>query len=178
MCVCVCVCVCVLLFYCIRTIWACRADHLKRPILWMWVWVWVYIDRCYRLIELCRLIRVRLKVIALLFISTNEALRSRFAGFWCYALVRLCRVLPQCCRRCFQKGGNAEAVDYHGAVNTAKACIELGVPRLIVISRWADQGSRSFIGWRYTTHRHMAKATTAWAWRGVLQPASHGIFDF
>ncbi|CAM9754408.1 unnamed protein product, partial [Ascophyllum nodosum] len=41
------------------------------------------------------------------------------------------------CASASKKGGNAEAVDYHGAVNTAKACIELGVPRLIVISSGA-----------------------------------------
>lgn len=34
-----------------------------------------------------------------------------------------------------QKGGNAEAVDYQGVLNTARACVELGVPRLLVVSR-------------------------------------------
>lgn len=35
-----------------------------------------------------------------------------------------------------QKGGKAEAVDYQGVLNTAQACVELGVPRLVVISRY------------------------------------------
>lgn len=44
-----------------------------------------------------------------------------------------------------QKGGNAEAVDYQGVLNTAQACVELGVPRLVVISRYIcaeDAGER------------------------------------
>lgn len=35
-----------------------------------------------------------------------------------------------------QKGGNAEAVDYKGVLNTAQACVDLGVPRLVVVSRY------------------------------------------
>lgn len=35
-----------------------------------------------------------------------------------------------------QKGGNAEAVDYQGVLNTAQACVDLGVPRLVVVSRY------------------------------------------
>lgn len=34
-----------------------------------------------------------------------------------------------------KKGGNPEAVDYRGLLNTAQACIDLGIPRLVVVSR-------------------------------------------
>jgi len=34
-----------------------------------------------------------------------------------------------------QKGGSAKAVDYLGVENVAKACVELKIPRLVVISR-------------------------------------------
>ncbi|CAM9322475.1 unnamed protein product [Ectocarpus sp. 13 AM-2016] len=41
------------------------------------------------------------------------------------------------CASASKKGGNAEAVDYQGVLNTAQACVELGVPRLVVISSGA-----------------------------------------
>lgn len=34
-----------------------------------------------------------------------------------------------------KKGGSAEAVDYKGLLNTGQACVDLGIPRLVVISR-------------------------------------------
>ncbi|CAM9547189.1 unnamed protein product [Scytosiphon promiscuus] len=41
------------------------------------------------------------------------------------------------CASASKKGGNAEAVDYQGVLNTARACVDLGVPRLVVISSGA-----------------------------------------
>eukprot|EP00904_Undaria_pinnatifida_P004351 jgi/Undpi1/13917/HiC_scaffold_9.g03568.m1 len=41
------------------------------------------------------------------------------------------------CASASKKGGNAEAVDYQGVLNTARACVELGVPRLLVVSSGA-----------------------------------------
>ncbi|CAM9815652.1 unnamed protein product [Pylaiella littoralis] len=41
------------------------------------------------------------------------------------------------CASASKKGGNAEAVDYQGVLNTAQACVDLGVPRLVVVSSGA-----------------------------------------
>ncbi|CAM9467773.1 unnamed protein product [Choristocarpus tenellus] len=54
-----------------------------------------------------------------------DTLRTAFEG--CGAVIF--------CASASKKGGTAEKVDFEGVVNTAKACVGLKVPRLIVISR-------------------------------------------
>lgn len=53
------------------------------------------------------------------------------------------------CASASKKGGNAEAVDYRGVINTAQACVDLGVPRLVIISSGAVTKPDS-IGYKVT----------------------------
>eukprot|EP00752_Nemacystus_decipiens_P006971 g6254.t1 len=60
-------------------------------------------------------------------VTKADALKQALAG--CSAVLF--------CASASKKGGNAEAVDYQGVLNTAQACVDLGVPRLVVVSSGA-----------------------------------------
>ncbi|CAM9666110.1 unnamed protein product [Discosporangium mesarthrocarpum] len=53
------------------------------------------------------------------------------------------------CASASKKGGTAEQVDYQGVVNTAKACLQLKTPRLVVVSSGAVTKPDS-IGYKVT----------------------------